>query len=478
MTGAAGAVRVLGVALCAMALAPGLGAADPLAPVGLAQLPGHAGCLGGISFPALGIPNDHCTPLAAFSGMGTLVFAGPNRGRSAAMSPDGRFVYMSSRGAELNARRHRYDSAIIVLARDASDGSLHELADEAGCVSELRRHQCAGGRALDHISALAVSPDGRNLYAVANLSNGITVFRRDPVRGAVTQLPRSAGCVALGDTPTTGRCRRGIGIGDPDSVLVSPDGRNVYVGGNWGGATTMAAFARNPTTGALRQLIAPDACLTTRQRDTPGCALVRGLSIFGDATQSPDGRFVYWSNIYGNGPVLGFARDVVSGALTPVRQLCIACVPESLQGSAVIAPAGGDAYVFAGEHGLVYHFVRDLLTGRLVPAPQPIAFRCSPRGRCSEGRIVLDDSGTAGYLVSPQGIVALRRDPATGALAQVAGPSGCVVPARQLGCIRGRAYDGASDILVSPDARNAYSVSDYSIGVYRRIEGLAGPSSG
>lgn len=84
---------------------------------------------------------------------------------------------------------------------------------------------------------------------------------------------------------------------------------------------------------------------------------------------------------------------------------------------------------------------------------------------------MIDGSGTAVYLVSPQALVALRRDPATGALAEVAGPSGCIAARRRGGCVRARAYDDADQVLLPADGQNAYSVSDYSVGVFLRAGG-------
>jgi 6-phosphogluconolactonase (cycloisomerase 2 family) len=458
---------MLMVVMWAVPPVPSRAVAPVPAPGGLIQLAGPLGCLGGIAFPELGIPDDHCTPLGGWTGQDTIVFAGPARSVTAALSPDGRFLYAASRGQQLHGRRHHYDSAIVVLARDPGDGSLHELDGEEGCVSELRRHQCAGGRSLDHISALAVSPDGRNLYAVANLSSGVAVFRRDPEGGTLAQLPGQAGCVRR--HPGTERCARGRALGNPDSVLVSADGRNVYVGGNFGDGTTIAAFERNADTGALRQLTGSAACLASRlAADAAGCAPIRGLTFFDVPSQSPDARFLYWSNKYGNGPVLGLARDPTTGTLTPLGPLCAACKPTPPAGTLAISPDGSSAYVFAGQNGVVSAFDRDQATGRLSPAAIPVAFRCVPTTRCDAGTMKIDETGTTAYLVSGRAILALQRDPSNDALAAVPGQPGCIAAVRRHQCVRGRALDDPTDLLLPTDGRNAYSVSEHSIAEFQR----------
>ena len=252
-------------------------------------------------------------------------------------------------------------------------------------------------------------------------------------------------------------------------MLVSADGRNVYVGGNFGDGTTIAAFERNADTGALRQLTGSAGCLASRlAADAAGCAPIRGLTFFDVPSQSPDGRFVYWSNQYGNGPILGLARDPTTGSLTPLGPLCAACRPSALAGALAITSDGSSAYVFAGQNGVVSAFARDQATGRLTPAATPVAFRCVPTTRCAAGTMVIDQTGTTAYLVTGPAVLALRRDPTNGALAAVPGQSGCIAAVRRRGCVRGRALDDPTDLLIPTDGRNAYSVSEHSIAAFQR----------
>jgi DNA-binding beta-propeller fold protein YncE len=57
------------------------------------------------------------------------------------------------------------------------------------------------------------------------------------------------------------------------------------------------------------------------------------------------------------------------------------------------------------------------------------------------------------------GVAAFARDQANGALAQLAGVSGCVAPRGRGGCARGRTLDDAHSVAVSPDGRSVYVAS-------------------
>src|SRR5262249_27087843 len=90
----------------------------------------------------------------------------------------------------------------------------------------------AGPRAVD------VSPDGRNVYVAAATDGAVTAFSPD----ASTR----AGAVLEAERDRLDRVGRAAGAW---SVVVSPDGRNLYVGSFADQA--LAVFARDATTGRL-----------------------------------------------------------------------------------------------------------------------------------------------------------------------------------------------------------------------------------
>jgi DNA-binding beta-propeller fold protein YncE len=72
---------------------------------------------------------------------------------------------------------------------------------------------------------LDVSPDGTSVYVAAFQTGAIDVFDRDPETGVVTQKSGERGCLA----PAKVRgCSPGRALGGAGSIVVSPDGRNVY----------------------------------------------------------------------------------------------------------------------------------------------------------------------------------------------------------------------------------------------------------
>ena len=84
---------------------------------------------------------------------------------------------------------------------------------------------CSLGRALSQPEGLTVSPDGASLYATAFGSDAVDVLNRNTTSGAVIQKARSAGCVTSG---AAADCARGRALNGVSSVVVSPDGRHVY----------------------------------------------------------------------------------------------------------------------------------------------------------------------------------------------------------------------------------------------------------
>ena len=73
--------------------------------------------------------------------------------------------------------------------------------------------------------AIAIDPKGRNVYVASSRSNAIAIFRRDGRTGKLTQASGTAGCIAAAGA---GGCARALGLVGPNSVAVSADGRNVY----------------------------------------------------------------------------------------------------------------------------------------------------------------------------------------------------------------------------------------------------------
>jgi len=214
----------------------------------LTQLEGPAGCLAPPGYPG-------CEPARGLN----------ERTSALALSPDGRNVYLAGMDAFLLAGEEEGhpDGTLAVFQRDPGTGALTQLAGEAGCLAGTSREGCAPGRRLGsyppNVPELAISPDGRNAYAIFETSSGpggLGVYRRNAATGALTELPGRRACLSAGGG---GGCTRARAIEEPEAVTVSADGRNVYVTSFNSHATSI--FVRRPGSGALRQRRGSAGCI-------------------------------------------------------------------------------------------------------------------------------------------------------------------------------------------------------------------------
>jgi DNA-binding beta-propeller fold protein YncE len=284
----------------------------------LRQLAGPAGCFSQRA-------GGGCTPARAL-----------NEPTSVAVSPDGARVYVAGR---------RFPSAVAIFTR-ARDGTIAQAAGPAGCVSHRGGSDCAAARGLSSPEEVAVTPDsrhvlvasmrshgvavlsvgpgglsqpagpggciargaaegcaqghdiagpvdlavsrdGRFVYAAASIADAVAILRRDRTTGALTQSPTRRGCISQG----RGRagCTAGRALDEVWGIALSPDGRNLYAAS--AKINTLAAMARNPRNGRLAQLRGRFGCFI--RAGGFGCPDGRGLTVAVATTVSPDGRNVY-----------------------------------------------------------------------------------------------------------------------------------------------------------------------------------------
>jgi DNA-binding beta-propeller fold protein YncE len=126
------------------------------------------------------------------------------------VSSDGQSVYTAS-----------YRSDAVTWFKRSPDGKLHYK----GCIANGGKHGCRDPNhdSLSALTRLAVSPDGRSVYAVSYRGASITRFKRG-AKGALSY----GGCVA---NKTQDGCKRARhpSLAGSSGVAVSPDDRSVYV---------------------------------------------------------------------------------------------------------------------------------------------------------------------------------------------------------------------------------------------------------
>ncbi len=429
----------------------------------LKQLRGPNGCLADRSKPHRG-----CQPARALRGPAP--FLGSN---ALAISRDGRHVYVASSRSD----------AIAIFRRSARTGRLVQRPGAAGCIAAKGAAGCAKARALNGPNSVAVSADGKNVYATSLVSDAVAVFRRNRSTGALTQARGRAGCIAARALPG---CAAGRALDGPDVVTVSPDGHNVYVGAFFGNA--VAIFSRAAKTGALTQPAGATGCIVNSPVDgcTPGLALAapEGMAI------SADGLNVYVAAAASN--ALGvFARDPSTGTLTQAGD-GTGCISNSalagcttgtqLGGANAVAVSSDDdnVYVTSLLSNSLTSFDRAASTGGLTQQTGTsacviyvFAVGCSLGRALSapEGLAVSRDGASVYAAAFESGAIdSFNRNAGSGSLIQKLRRRGCVTTGSRRDCVAGRALSGVSSVVVSPDGRHLYSAAFASnaVGVFER----------
>ena len=73
---------------------------------------------------------------------------------------------------------------------------------------------------------LAITADGRGVYVASSISDGVAILHRDRATGALTQSLSRARCIS--QNGSGGRCRPGTSTRRGAGLALSPDGRNLY----------------------------------------------------------------------------------------------------------------------------------------------------------------------------------------------------------------------------------------------------------
>jgi DNA-binding beta-propeller fold protein YncE len=477
------------LAILALLAFPGFAASakepKPLPPAetstgSLEQLPGRLGCLSSGKAAA-----KACGKARALKG------AGPGVGsRAIAISPDGRNVYVAASGAD----------AIAVFDRNPVTGALTQPQGKKGCVASMvgkaKGDECGPAIGLIAPNSVAVSPDGRTVYATSRSGASITTFHRSRKSGALKQLPPSAsGCISGLAIPG---CTLGRGVKWPDVVVVSPDGKNVYVGDFAGSGVT--SFSRSAGSGALTQLAGTAGCIT--EAGIEGCAKGVQMDHIEGMAINPSGKTVYAAAAFGSAISI-LQREASTGALTQATNgngcITVAAVSGCAQGyqfagvnALVVSPKGGNVYATSLTSNSVTMF-RPTEAGGLTQPARPEGENIpaglgNPEGclvylrapGCSFGRamsvpegLALSPAGTNLYVTAfiSGAMDVLDRNLKSGAVNQKPGERGCLASPKVGGCAPGRALGLTGSVVVSPDGRNVYSTSQQSsaVDIFRRI---------
>ena len=307
---------------------------------------------------------------------------------------------------------------------------------------EFQHDGTAGVEGLDRAQGVVVSPDGRHVYVASENDSALTVFSRG-TNGALSLIEMHRDNEAGVD-----------GLSGAHGIAISPDGAHLYVSSLIDDA--IAIFARNATSGTLQYF--------GLVRDKVGG--VNGLDRAEAVTVSPDGAHVYAVGFY-NDSLAIFTRDPVTGALSYVSRLknTVGGVTGLAGPRAVgVSPDGLNVYVAASTSDAVSVYSRNTTSGALTQ----VQVLQDEQG----GLTTLD--AAQGLAISPDGgqvYVAAANDDALTVFTRAAG-TGLLVFAEahidDVGPVK--ALNGACDVAVSPDGTHVYvsgEIAD-SLGVFRR----------
>jgi DNA-binding beta-propeller fold protein YncE len=427
----------------------------------LVQLAGSGGCLIDRSRPGGG-----CSRVRALRGPAPFLGS-----EAVAISPDGRDVYVAASAS----------NAIAVFKRNARTGRLTQGAGATGCIAANGSGGCAIGLGLEGPNSVAVSADGKNVYATSLNSNAIDILRRNPATGALTQA--EGGCIA--NVPTSG-CSTGRALDGPDVVTVSPDGLNVYVGSFKG--NSIAVFTRDPSTGSLAQQPGTAGCIV--EVPTSGCAPALALASPEGMAISADGNDVYVAAAL-SGALDTFSRNPSTGALTQLTGGSGCIVDVALSGcttglqvggadAVAVSPDDDDVYVTSFLSNSVTAFTRTATTGQLSQqtgtsacAIYVLAVGCSLARAFSapEGLAVSPDGASVYTTAFESAALDVFNRGESGALIQKPRSAGCMTTSAAAECTPARGLLGASSAAVSPDGRFVYSAAFASnaVAVFKRV---------
>ena len=352
----------------------------------------------------------------------------------------------------------------MLAAAGAANANLTQLPGDFACLTNVgATNECTASvqGMADTGGGLVVSPDGKNVYAIATKNNpddagSLLIFDRDTSSGAIQQKAGTAGCIIDRENPDPA-CTSAQLVGDTFGagvgVTVSPDGKNVYIIGSVDGS--ISSFSRDTTTGALTQLSGAAGCiqdnLKTTKRPNDCDKTGRELGAINMLAISPDGKNAYgatWS-----GSIVVLDRDTSTGALTQKDDTdgCLdaagadGCFTSGITQTQnlVVSADGKHVYATSYDRGRIWVLNRDASTGVLTIGDCYKAFgnttdSCANDSAPFRG---IEGSGTNAKVnhiyQSPDGahlyaksyknsIAVLTRDATTGALSQATGAGGCI----------------------------------------------------
>jgi DNA-binding beta-propeller fold protein YncE len=373
-----------------------------------------------------------------------------------AISPDGKNVYVAATDSD--------ESGDVAEFTRNADGTLTPIAGNA-CIAENGDDLCPvkNAHGLNLPYALAISPNGENVYVADRNDDAVTWLTRDTTDGSLTEAGNPAeDCLQdpfedSSDCPTSVGNAQADGLSEVTGVAVSPDGQDVYTTGapNEGADGSIAEFSVGQG-GALT----PIGCLGTPEGEE-SCGTAIGIIGITGLAVSPDGQNVYTASEFESGPIAEFSRDPATGQLAQLTG-ANSCIQE--QGSEFDFTCGTTTGIGIGSGY------------RLVVSPDGAnVYAAAPQDLC--------DSGNCADVAEFARNVAEH-----GALTELPSPNSCIQESNAEGneCPQTGTGLGGAGVAISPDNANVYvtggddtdAIAEFARAIPTLTVALAGQGSG
>ena len=369
-----------------------------------------------------------------------------------AITPDGKNVYVAAEDSEA-------DPDIAEFTRNAN-GSLTEVSG-SDCIAEGEDEVCdvtgAAGLGVDEPpNALAVSPNGQNVYVGDAQDESIATLTRNTTDGSLSEpAPADDDCIQDENEDSSECANTASGLSEVTGVVISPDGADVYTAGspNEDANGSIAEFSVGAG-GVLTQL----GCLGSPEDDETCSAGTTGVVGITGLVVSPDGNNVYTASEQNTGPIAEFLRSGEDGTLSQLTgdNNCIeeqgsdfGCLTQGIGIDdgyrLVVSPDGKDVYAAGSTND------------------------CGESDACSDVAEFARDTSNNG---------ALTQLPAPDSCIQDQSVEGSECPGNENGLGL-----GGPSLTISPDGNNLYvtgsdDIAEFAVGTHTLNVSLAGSGTG
>ena len=318
-------------------------------------------------------------------------------------------VAVSSDGRHLYATS--FDGAVVVFSRDNSSGKLSFV--------QIVKNSDLDNNGLNGASAVLVSPDNKHVYVASALDNAVVVFTREPTTGQLTLVEIQQDGINGGD-----------GLGGANALAMSTDNVRLYVTASQDNAITV--FARDVNSGVLTFLGMQQQGLTTPTQ----------------VALSRDNAFIYVTSSHS---ISRFTRNPTQGELAYIDTLSSSDGIADLSGaqSITISPDNNHAYIASKDSSALLAFSRDA-SGKLAFL-QTYKNGNGINGLGGARSVVVSTDGRWVYVagMNSKAIAVFNRDSATGLLSFN-------------NFVQNNSLDGVTAITTSPDGNYIYTAALFS----------------